>query len=100
MVKNSVLEVLEDIPLTAERRSIILTANNYKWLNLSKTLANSLCKIHDIEAINQMIDHSDIDFRIKLFPKLPPTCEVHIKLMEGIFAQKNWRSKLTLLQNI
>ena len=34
-------------------------------------MANSLCKIHDIDALKYIIDNSDLEFKNKLFPKLP-----------------------------
>lgn len=80
---------------------MIISSNNpNKSLNLSKTLATALCKIHDFNSLETIINNSDTQFKNKLFPKLPATCEIHIKLMEQLLGQKNWRNKLTLLQNI
>ncbi len=49
VIKTSIIEVLEHIPLTEERKTKVLGSDNInKALSLSKALASSLCKIQDI----------------------------------------------------
>jgi hypothetical protein len=49
VIKTAIIEVLEHIPLTEERKTKVLGSHNInKALSLSKALASSLCKIQDI----------------------------------------------------
>ena len=56
--------------------------------------------MNKVDALFKLIEQSDMDFKIKIFPKLPPISELHLEVFSSILKGKNWRSKVNVIQNI
>jgi hypothetical protein len=69
-------------------------------LQLKTTLSETLCKVSDLKGLLKLFNSGDPNFQLKLFPKLPPVCSIHIVIVEKIMNSKSWRQKLTIMQNI
>lgn len=47
-------------------------------MQLKTTLSETLCRVSDIKGLIKLVNSGDLNFQVKLFPKLPSISEMHI----------------------